>query len=148
MTLIDLNDQDVLVRKAVRAAMLLRPEIVVPQPEFAIDPAPEPETKRSPPSRVDVIRMVAAFYGRTFDELVGKSRKAFIVLPRHVAMYLVKNVLNKTWGETAFPFGHRDHTTAIHACRKIERMIEYHGELASDVAHLEAQIIKQQVAAS
>lgn len=90
-----------------------------------------------------VIRKVAEFYGTPVADLIGPSRVALFVLPRFVASYLCKEVLGKSYPEIGRAMGGRDHTTALSAVRQIKRWIRTDGELASDVAHLEAQLIEE-----
>lgn len=90
-----------------------------------------------------VINKVSEFYGRPVADIIGPSRVALFVLPRFVASYLCKEVLGKSYPEIGRAMGGRDHTTMINAVRSIKRKMPFDGELASDVAHLEAQLIEE-----
>jgi len=64
--------------------------------------------------------IVSDFYGITLDDLVGKKRHSKYILPRHIAMYIIKlryNIPYKTIGSL---FGDRDHSTVLAACEKID----------------------------
>jgi chromosomal replication initiator protein len=69
-------------------------------------------------------RVVAAYYDVEVGEIESHCRTARIVHIRHVAMYLTKVITGRSLPEIGRHFGRRDHTTVLHACRKIERVIE------------------------
>jgi chromosomal replication initiator protein len=62
---------------------------------------------------------VADYYKVKLADLCGKRRLASIVLPRQVAMYLIKELTQKSLPDIGEAFGGRDHTTVLHAVRKI-----------------------------
>lgn len=68
--------------------------------------------------------VVSDFYGITVDDLIGKSRKSKHVLPRHIAMYLIKNNYNVPYATIGNLFGGRDHSTVLTACEKIENELK------------------------
>lgn len=70
----------------------------------------------------DIQKTVGKYYKTGIDELIGKSRKAHIALARQVSMTLAKELTQLSYPEIGKAFGGRDHTTAIHACRKVEKM--------------------------
>ena len=63
-------------------------------------------------------------YGIKLNDLVSARRTANVTLPRQVAMYLAKDMTKSTYPSIARMTGNRDHTTAIHAFRKIEKLIK------------------------
>jgi chromosomal replication initiator protein len=65
--------------------------------------------------------LVAEHYGVTRSNLLSAYRGEQYVRPRHVAMYLAKSVTGLSFPVIAKHFGGRDHTTVLHAVRKIER---------------------------
>ena len=67
----------------------------------------------------DLIRAVANHYHIKQIVIRGKRRQKSIVKPRHVAMYLLKDVLDLPYTEIGRWFSNRDHTSAIHAYNKI-----------------------------
>lgn len=67
-----------------------------------------------------VIESVAKFYDIEIVDLLGKSRKKELVVPRQVAMYLMREEIGTSYPTIGQEFGGRDHTTAIHACNKID----------------------------
>jgi chromosomal replication initiator protein len=67
---------------------------------------------------VDIQRAVAAHYYLSTDDLEGRRRRRTIVLARHVAMYLCRELTEASLSEIGEAF-HRDHTTVLHAVRRI-----------------------------
>ncbi len=87
-----------------------------------------------------IIRTVSEFYDVTEKELVNRSRKKEIVKPRQIAMYLLREEL-----KCSFPFigerlGKKDHTTAIHAYKKITAALPTHPELDNELKTLKEKI--------
>jgi chromosomal replication initiator protein len=64
-------------------------------------------------------KVVADYYKVKVSDLYGKRRLASFVLPRQVAMYLTKEMTQKSLPDIGEAFGGRDHTTVLHAVRKI-----------------------------
>lgn len=89
-----------------------------------------PETvKQMKPVPMIVIEVLRHFHGLTIEHMKGATRKKEFIIPRHLAMWEVK----QQRPDMSFPavgrwFGGRDHTTAMAACQKIDRMKEA-GEL-------------------
>jgi chromosomal replication initiator protein len=70
----------------------------------------------------NIQQTVADFYGIKVADMYSKRRPANIVLPRQVAMYLAKELTQKSLPEIGELFGGRDHTTVLHAVRKISEL--------------------------
>lgn len=66
-----------------------------------------------------VQRVVAMHYGVTQSALKGESKTTDIVFPRHVAMYLSAQLTGRSLSEIGRRFGDRDHSTVIHAVKRI-----------------------------
>ena len=64
-------------------------------------------------------KTVADFYKIKVADMYSKKRPASIARPRQIAMYLAKELTQKSLPEIGELFGGRDHTTVLHACRKI-----------------------------
>ena len=62
---------------------------------------------------------MADFYKIKAADMYSKKRPASIAKPRQIAMYLAKELTQKSLPEIGELFGGRDHTTVLHACRKI-----------------------------
>ena len=79
------------------------------------------------PKRVkieDIQRVVARQYNVSRADLLSSRRTANVVRPRQVAMYLAKTLTLRSLPEIGRRFGGRDHTTVLHAVRKIENLVE------------------------
>jgi chromosomal replication initiator protein len=84
---------------------------------------------------IDAIqREVARYYNIRQTEMHSKRRARSIVRPRQVAMYLAKNLTNCSYPQIGSQFGDRDHTTVMHAVRKVEDMIAEDKQFADDVS--------------
>jgi len=70
-----------------------------------------------------IVNVVAGHYGITREQLKGKRRTNSVALPRQVAMFLMRRQTTLSLAEIG-RFFDRDHTTVIHACTKIERLMK------------------------
>ncbi len=68
--------------------------------------------------------VVSDFYGISIDDLIGKKRHSKYVIPRHIAMYLIKSNHNIPYKSIGSLFGDRDHSTVLTACEKIENELK------------------------
>lgn len=90
-------------------------------------------TDQAPPA-IDVQKIqdqVAKKFNIELSELKGKCRSKDIVVPRQVAMYLTRELTDTSLPAIGKVFGGRDHTTVLHACRKIEAQISNDKNFAS-----------------
>jgi chromosomal replication initiator protein len=88
------------------------------------------------PKRVrieDIQRIVARHYNVSRQELVSNRRTRVIVKPRQIAMYLAKTMTPRSFPEIGRRFGGRDHTTVLHAVRKIEELISNDQKLGHEI---------------
>jgi len=88
------------------------------------------------PKRVrieDIQRVVARHYNVSRQELVSNRRTRVIVKPRQIAMYLSKTMTPRSFPEIGRRFGGRDHTTVLHAVRKIEELITADQKLSHEI---------------
>jgi hypothetical protein len=93
------------------------------EPVVAVNPQPEQSIVYSHSHYIHIQRVVAKHFGISRLDLVGQSRRQKYAIPRQVAMYLIHDG-KRTLPEIGRRFGGRDHTTVLHAVRKIERWIE------------------------
>jgi chromosomal replication initiator protein len=82
-------------------------------------------------------KTVADFFKMKVADMYGKRRHAHIVLPRQIAMYLAKELTQKSLPEIGEAFGGRDHTTVLHAMRKIAEHRQHDAELNHQIHVLE-----------
>ncbi len=95
------------------------------------------------PKRVkieDIQRIVARQYNVSRSDLLSSRRTANVVRPRQVAMYLAKTLTLRSLPEIGRRFGGRDHTTVLHAVRKIEHLVGTDTSLADEVESLKRQL--------
>jgi len=88
----------------------------------------------------EIIEAVSAYYNQSTEDICGKCRKKEIVKPRQVAMYLLRKENNMSFPSIGDYFGGRDHTTAMHACEKIEKLLEHDEELTQEVNFLKERL--------
>ena len=74
------------------------------------------------------------------DALVSKRRTKDLTVPRQVAMYLIKEVLDTSLVQIGEVFGGRDHSTVIHSIRKIEQDMEVDSEFRREVEETQAEL--------
>jgi chromosomal replication initiator protein len=88
----------------------------------------------------DIQRIVARQYNVTRADLLSSRRTANVVRPRQVAMYLAKTLTLRSLPEIGRRFGGRDHTTVLHAVRKIENLVSTDNVLAEEIEVLKRQL--------
>jgi chromosomal replication initiator protein len=88
------------------------------------------------PKRVkieDIQKLVASHYNVTKADILSARRTANVVRPRQIAMYLAKTLTPRSLPEIGRRFGGRDHTTVLHAVRKIEALTGTDGRLSEEI---------------
>ncbi|CAH0339232.1 chromosomal replication initiator protein DnaA [Rhizobium sp. CECT 9324] len=88
----------------------------------------------------DIQRIVARHYNVSRQELVSNRRTRVIVKPRQIAMYLSKTLTPRSFPEIGRRFGGRDHTTVLHAVRKIEDLVSEDTKLSHEIELLKRLI--------
>ncbi len=81
----------------------------------------------------DIQKNVAAHYNIKVSDMHSARRSRSVARPRQVAMYLAKKFTSKSLPDIGRRFGGKDHTTVIHAVKKVEELIETDAEFCSDV---------------
>ena len=81
----------------------------------------------------EIIRKVTDHYGVNLTDMLSARRTRSIARPRQVAMYLSKKLTSKSLPEIGRRFGKRDHTTVIHAVKKIEELQSIDNQIAKDI---------------
>ena len=81
----------------------------------------------------EIIRKVADHYNLRISDLLSARRARSVARPRQVAMYLSKTLTSQSLPNIGRRFGGRDHTTVIHAVRKIEELKQTDSQIAEDV---------------
>jgi len=94
-----------------------------------------------PPITMGYIQeVVASHFKVTIDDLNGRKRTQSIVLPRQIAMFLCRKLMDVSLPDVGKFFGGRDHTTVIHSCDKIADELETDEKLKLTVEGLEIRI--------
>jgi chromosomal replication initiator protein len=88
----------------------------------------------------EIQRIVARQYNVSRADLLSSRRTANVVRPRQVAMYLAKQLTLRSLPEIGRRFGGRDHTTVLHAVRKIENLVNTDTSLAEEIEVLKRQL--------
>ena len=91
-----------------------------------------------PISAKDVIEIVCQFYNINHKDLIGNKRKKELVIPRQIAMYIMREELKISYPSIGEELGGRDHTTAMHAYNKIQKEKDLDNKINQDI-----QSIKQ-----
>ncbi len=87
-----------------------------------------------------IIKKTAEFNNIRVSDLIGARRTQAIARPRQMAMYLAKTLTTKSLPDIGRAFGGRDHTTVIHAVRKIEDLSRHDSEMAESLEALRRQL--------
>ncbi len=88
----------------------------------------------------NIQKAVAEYYKLRISDLLSRRRPRAIARPRQVAMALCKELTEHSLPEIGDAFGGRDHTTVLHACRKIEELCDTDGRIREDKAKLVRQL--------
>jgi chromosomal replication initiator protein len=95
------------------------------------------------PKRVkieDIQKIVAQHYNVSRSDILSSRRTATVVRPRQIAMYLAKTMTLRSLPEIGRRFGGRDHTTVLHAVRKIEGLVGQDPALSEEVEVLKRRL--------
>ncbi|MDC0139540.1 chromosomal replication initiator protein DnaA [Hyphomicrobiales bacterium] len=84
----------------------------------------------------DVLRAISGHFNVTKQDLLSARRHKTIVYPRQIGMYLSKILTSRSLPEIGRKFGGRDHTTVLHAVRKIERLIKEDAAIRTSIESL------------
>lgn len=80
-----------------------------------------------------IIEKTADFYDIDFEEITGLKRDKEIVLPRQIAMYIMREELHLSYPKIAKEIGRKDHTTIMHGVEKIEKEIDSNERLRQEI---------------
>jgi chromosomal replication initiator protein len=97
-----------------------------------------PKKRQVTPERIT--RAVSEYYGVGMDQLKGQKRDRAIVVPRQIAMYLIRAETDVSLIRIGDELGGRDHSTVLHACDKIDRESAVNDEMRRDIAAVREMI--------
>jgi chromosomal replication initiator protein len=84
----------------------------------------------------DILKIVGRHYNVAKADLLSPRRSRTVVVPRQIGMYLAKKLTSRSLPEIGRRFGGRDHSTVLHAVRKIDEQVRVDEKMAKDVALL------------
>jgi chromosomal replication initiator protein len=84
----------------------------------------------------DIQRQVSDYFNIRLSDLLSARRARAVARPRQVAMYLAKQLTTRSLPEIGRKFGGRDHTTVMHAVKRIEELRSADSALSEDISHL------------
>ncbi len=90
-----------------------------------------------------IIAQTAAYFGLSIDDLCGASRSRVLVTARQIAMYLCRELTDLSLPKIGQQFGGRDHTTVMHADRKIRQLMAERRSVYNQVSELTNRIKQQ-----
>lgn len=88
----------------------------------------------------DVVDLVAKYYNLTKYDLTGERRSRDIMIPRQVGMYILRKDFNYSYEKIGSEFGGRNHTTAMHACSKMKKMLKKDQNLQNEINDIKQAI--------
>ena len=97
---------------------------------FALEAFSDTYTTSSSPAKKELTvsnikKCVADYYNLTVSQINSKSRTSSIIVARHIAMYLVRDLINDiSYIQIGHEFGGRDHSTVMKACSKVQKKLE------------------------
>lgn len=91
-------------------------------------------------SAKQIIERCARHFQIPMEEIMGPKRDKDIVVPRQVAMYMLRSELHLSFPKIARELGRKDHTTAIHSVEKIEKEVAYDADIKAAVAEIRERL--------
>jgi len=96
----------------------------------------------------DIIEQVADYFHLEKGDLLSRSRKQSVAQARQIAMYLCRELTDDSYAHIGSRFGGRDHSTVIHAYRKIEDALDSDAELQDDISSLQSKLRNRSLSSS
>lgn len=101
------------------------------------------EGTKSRPKHINarhIIERTAKHFRISMDEILGPKRDKDIVVPRQIAMYMLRSELHLSYPKIAHELGRKDHTTAIHSIDKIEKEMSYESPIRQYVNEIKERL--------
>jgi hypothetical protein len=102
----------------------------------SFEPLPAPTY----PTVHQIKRCVSEHFGVSVIDIDSPRRTARVVRTRQVAMYIAKQLTPRSFPDIGRKFGMRDHTTVLHAVRKVGKLVESNVEFAGEISLLMAKV--------
>ena len=87
-----------------------------------------------------LLEIVTQYFDINMNDLLGKSREQRFAFPRQIAMYLLREEAKCSFPAIGKEIGDRDHTTAMHACNKINKLLKENDQLKHDISLIREKI--------
>lgn len=91
-------------------------------------------------SAKQIVERCARHFQIPMEEIMGPKRDKDIVVPRQVAMYMLRSELHLSFPKIARELGRKDHTTAIHSVEKIEKEVSYDADIKAAVSEIKERL--------
>ena len=88
----------------------------------------------------DILRIVSRHFAVSKQDILSQRRHRSVVRPRQIGMYLAKHLTSRSLPEIGRRFGDRDHTTVLHAIRKIDKEVGENPRLKEEIEELKRQL--------
>ena len=98
------------------------------------------KTIKAPVTARTILGATSEVFSFTLEQITGGSRRRPLVDARQIAMYVTRNMTDLSYPEIGRAFGNRDHTTVIHAVRKIEHHMTERKEIFDKVQELQKRV--------
>ena len=86
-------------------------------------------------------KLVASYFNLNLQEMLSPRRSRVLARPRQIAMYLAKQHTSNSLPDIGRKFSNRDHTTVIHAVKKIDELIKKDNEIRQSVMEIKKKIL-------
>jgi len=90
----------------------------------------------------EILKRVSSHFNIKISDIKSPKRLKAVVLPRQIAMYISRQLTSSSYPEIGERFGGKDHSTIIHAIRKIEKLIEEDFQLRSTIENLKKELTR------
>ncbi len=91
-------------------------------------------------SAKQIIERTAKYFQIPLEDILGPKRDKDIVVPRQVAMYILRSELHLSFPKIARELGRKDHTTAIHSVEKIEKEVNFDSDIRAAVSEIKERL--------
>ena len=88
----------------------------------------------------EIVKKVSLHFNIKISDIKSAKRLKAVVLPRQIAMYISRQLTSSSYPEIGDRFGGKDHSTIIHAIRKIEKLMEEDFQLKSTIENLKKEL--------
>ncbi len=99
-------------------------------------------TKRQVVSAEKVLKAVQKFYNVSIDDIVSQKRNKEIIRPRHVAMYILYNIVGLSYPEVGRELGGKNHSTVMHGCKTVNKDMNNSKQFKDEVEMLKEIIFE------